>query len=75
MKKIVVWYNPNKDIYYYRIVRGIFYERYDYVPGAVNNYGHVIVVVILFYSLELTKTESERYKRFKRNKYASFFKI
>jgi len=72
MKKIVVWYNPNKDIYYYKIVRGIFYERYDYVPGSVNNYGHIICLVIPFYSLTLTSTELKRYKS---NRYASFFKF
>lgn len=37
MKKLVVWYNPSKKIYYYRIVRGIYYERYDYKEGSVNN--------------------------------------
>ena len=51
MKKLVVWFNPNKNEYYYRVVRGIFYERYDYVVGAVNNYGHIIVLVIDFNDL------------------------
>ena len=68
MKKIVVWYNPNKDIYYYRIVRGIFYERYDYVCGSINNYGHIIVCVIPVYNIEFSKP-----LKHKRNKYASFF--
>ena len=46
MKRLIVWYNPNKNVYYYKVVRGIYYERYDYVVGSVNNYGHVIVLVV-----------------------------
>ena len=46
MKRLVVWYNPQKETYYYKIVRGFFYENYDYVVGAVNSYGHTIVLII-----------------------------
>ena len=53
MKKLVVWYNPNKNTYYYRVVRGFFYERYEYKEGSINNYGHVIVLVIPVYKIEL----------------------
>ena len=43
MKKIVIWYNPNKNIYYYRIVHGLYY---DYKPGLKNNYNHEVILVI-----------------------------
>lgn len=43
MKKIVVWYNPNKKKYYYRIVHGLYY---DYKPGLKNNYNHEVILVI-----------------------------
>lgn len=46
MKKLVVWHNVDKNTYYYRIVRGLFYERYNYEVGEINNYGHRIVLVI-----------------------------
>lgn len=53
MKKLVVWYNPTKNLYYYRVVRGIFYEGYSYEVGAVNSFGHIIVLVISFNDLLL----------------------
>lgn len=46
MKRLVVWYNSRNNSYYYKIVRGFFYESYDYVVGAVNSYGHTIVLII-----------------------------
>lgn len=46
MKKIVIWHNVQKDTYYFKIVRGLFYERYNYEIGAINNYGHKIVLII-----------------------------
>lgn len=42
-KKIVVWYIPAKNIYYYRIVS--FHYR-PYEVGVTNSYGHIIVLVI-----------------------------
>lgn len=46
MKKIIIWYNPNKDTFYYKIVRGIYYESYNYEIGSVNSYGHIIKFII-----------------------------
>lgn len=46
MKKYVVWYNPNKNTYYYKLIRSLYYERYDYIVGSQNSYGHIIVCVI-----------------------------
>lgn len=48
---LVVWYNPNKSIYYYKIVRG-FYQ--DYKIGFKNSYGHVVCLVIPV-SFKITK--------------------
>lgn len=45
MNKCVVWYNPNKDIYYHKIIKG-HYEYHDYNVGSKNSYDHVIVHVI-----------------------------
>lgn len=42
-RKIVVWYNPNKEQYYYKYVKG--YSS-NYFEGLINQYGHVIVLVI-----------------------------
>lgn len=61
MKKIVVWYNPNKDIYYYRIIKSYFYERYNYSVGSINNYGHIIVLIIPFYKLQLIQPPKKRW--------------
>ena len=43
MRIIVIWYNPNKRIYYYKLVWG-FYTRY-YV-GYRNQYNHEVVLII-----------------------------
>ena len=42
-KKIVVWYNPFKNYYYYKIVS--FHYR-PYEVGVKNSFGHIIVLVI-----------------------------
>ena len=46
MNNIVVWYNPTKDTYYYKIIKCHYHENFDYLPGAVNSYGHVIIIII-----------------------------
>lgn len=43
MKKIIIWYNPNKKTYYYRFVYGLYY---DYKPGLKNSYNHEVILVI-----------------------------
>jgi len=42
-KIIVIWHNLNKDIYYYKIIKGTYF---DYAPGYINQYNHEIVCVI-----------------------------
>lgn len=43
MYHIVVWYNPNKDSYYYR--KYIYYtDRYEI--GFKNSYGHEVILII-----------------------------
>lgn len=74
MKKLVIWYNPNKDIYYYRIVRGIFYERYDYKEGSVNNYGHVIVLIIPIYNIKINTPKPHNFLHSLSSKCSSFLK-
>ena len=43
MKKIVIWYKPKDNSYYYKIVRGCYC---NYEVGYINRYGHVIILVI-----------------------------
>lgn len=43
MYQIVIWYNPNKDNYYYR--KYVCLNSYFDV-GYKNNYGHEIVLII-----------------------------
>lgn len=46
MKFIVVWYNPKKNNYYYKVVNN-FFDKY-YI-GYSNQYGHKIVLIIDIY--------------------------
>lgn len=41
--KIIVWYNPHKDSYYYRYVTGIYR---DYQIGYTDSYDHVVILII-----------------------------
>lgn len=43
MYEVVVWYNPNKDSYYYRKYS---YIHYCHEIGFKNGYGHEIVLII-----------------------------
>ena len=42
-RKLVVWYNPNRKEYYYKIVQNWFNK---YQVGYVNGYDHIVVLVI-----------------------------
>lgn len=48
MDIIVVWFNPNKNEYYYKIVKG-YYRKYNI--NDKNRYGHVIILTIPLYKL------------------------
>lgn len=54
MKYLVVWYNPKKDFYYYRIIHDVF-GRYH--VGYINQYGHKVIVYIDVYE-ELIRKDS-----------------
>lgn len=43
MPIVVVWFNPNKKEYYYKIVKG-YYKRY--FVGYKNQYNHEVILVI-----------------------------
>lgn len=43
MKKLVVWYNPNKKNYYYKFVNGWYT---DYKMGYKNQYNHEVILII-----------------------------
>ncbi|MBQ7136776.1 MAG: hypothetical protein IJO43_02210 [Bacilli bacterium] len=40
-KNIVVYYNPNKKEYYYKVVKYV-----DYEIGHKNSYGHEVLLII-----------------------------
>ena len=42
IKTLIIWFNPNKGVYYHRLVRGSYIEQ-DYSLGSKNSYEHVIV--------------------------------
>lgn len=43
MEKIIIWFNPRKKEYYYRVVK---YSYTDYYVGYRNAYDHEIVLII-----------------------------
>lgn len=45
-KKIVVWFNPNTNTYYYKHIYDTF-NRYH--VGYVNQYSHKVIIVIDIY--------------------------
>lgn len=46
MKTLVIWFNPNKNKYYYRCISNIVP---NYEVGDRNSYGHVVIMVIDIY--------------------------
>lgn len=42
-KILIVWFNPNKNTYYYKIVWGWYA---NYYIGYRNQYNHVVVLII-----------------------------
>lgn len=46
MKSLIVWYNPNKKEFYYKVICNIVT---NYEEGFVNQYGHIVVLVIDIY--------------------------
>lgn len=46
MKKIIIWHNLNKDIYYYKIVKCCYR---NYYVGYHNQYNHEIILIIDIY--------------------------
>lgn len=68
MKKIVVWCNPYKKEFYYKIVS---FRYRDYRVGVVNSYGHFVILVIPnIKKIEFFKNEFE----FKGIDWDSYFK-
>lgn len=41
-KYLYVWYNPNHDIYYYKLLN---HSNSEYYVGYVNQYNHSIVLI------------------------------
>jgi len=49
---IVVWYNKNKEDYYYKKVKGT-YAKYE--KGYINQYNHEVILVIDIQELYIKK--------------------
>jgi len=45
---IIVWYNPNKDKYYFKKIK---YGYAKYYEGFENSYGHKVILVITLYDV------------------------
>lgn len=45
MRKLVIWHNESKGVYYHRLINGSYIEQ-DYLLGNKNAYGHTIVHII-----------------------------
>ena len=43
MRTLIIWYNRNKDCYYYKFVS---IKRREYKVGYVNQYNHEIILMI-----------------------------
>lgn len=46
MKSVIVWYRPKENKYQYKVVYNLFDRYYE---GFVNQYGHIVVLVIDIY--------------------------
>lgn len=46
MKSLIIWFNPRKKIYYYRVINNFISNYYE---GYINQYGHIVVLVIDIY--------------------------
>lgn len=46
MKSLIIWFNPKKKIYYYRVIYNFVSNYYE---GYVNQYGHIVILVIHIY--------------------------
>lgn len=60
---LVVWYNPHKQSYYYRLLKSNLSE---YRLGFVNQYDHIVVLIDkieFFYSKRLSVPVKTRIKK------------
>jgi len=39
---LVVWFNPNKNVYYYKLLK---FNSNEYYVGFVNQYNHIVVLI------------------------------
>jgi len=43
MKRLIIWHNSKKNIYYYKVVKGYYV---NYYVGYKNSYDHEVVLII-----------------------------
>lgn len=71
MKSLIVWFNPNKNEYYYKVIYNLFGK---YEVGYINQYNHIVILVIdiykeLIYKMPLRKKVLSRCICFLQNIY------
>lgn len=62
--RLIIWYNPNKDIYYHKIVWGWYC---NYKVGYINGYGHEVIYILdlpSYYRPSLAQRALKRLIRF-----------
>ena len=74
MKKVVVWFNPNKNVYYHKCIYCHYSEHYTYEIGSLNSYGHIIVDIIPLADYVHNEPSLKRLKIKAINKCISFLK-
>ena len=43
MGRFIIWHNLNNDTYYFKYVKGMYY---DYKIGLINQYNHEVILII-----------------------------
>ncbi len=60
MGRFVIWKNLNNNTYYYKYVKGYYY---DYKIGLMNQYNHIVVLVIDLSEFVSPKAYSVSYRK------------
>ncbi len=47
---LLIYYNPNRDNFYFRWCQPIELSIYNFYVGFKNSYGHEIIGILLFYN-------------------------
>lgn len=45
MRRLIIWHDDKKGVYYHRLINGSYIEQ-NYAVGSFNSYGHKIVHIV-----------------------------